>query len=669
MKKIFLFISFIFLAGIFQYAKSQCNVTLGNDRTICKGSEVTLAANGDAMFIWSTGQTTPSITVSPTITTTYSIIATCTDFTTATDEITINVNSLPEVSLGNDFDICVGEEISLEVTGGYEYFWSNGSSNSSINSSPLITSTYWVLATDLNNCQNSDTVEVTVNPSPIVLASPNQIICLFETVLLTATTGGNSYMWNTGTQNSAIEVSPYVTSNYVVTVVDNNGCVNTDTTVVTVNYPPTADFTASEVCEKLASHFTNISYDNLNTLSANYWTFEPNINSTEINPNYIFSTSGVFNVQLIVENNKNCTDTVIKSVQVFPKPVADFNFTNSNYCEIPVTVNFNDISSNAVEWNWSFGNDSTSVEQYPETSYLSVGSYEIKQIVLSDMGCSDTIMKNFTVHQKPILNFSSDITEGCEPLEVNFYSQCQYFDNLKWYIDNQIFQTEQVNYTFSEGVYNLFIQISNEFCATNNENFTDDYITVFNTPETDFSYELENEPFPHGKYYFSNETLYGNLYNWNFGDSIISNEINPEHRYNTYGDFKVTLISTDTISMCTDTISYSLEVEYFDGLFIPTAFAPQSGKGDAAKFLPKGKHLIEYKIQVFSTSGNLMWQSNAIVSGEPAEFWDGTYKGQEMPQGVYFWKVYAIFDNNEVWDGQTDVNNKKRTDGTVTLIR
>ena len=77
-------------------------VDLGPDVTICEGESTTLAAaltGGQSPFqyLWSTTETSASITVSPTITTVYSVTVTDDIGCVITDDITVNVDASPEV--------------------------------------------------------------------------------------------------------------------------------------------------------------------------------------------------------------------------------------------------------------------------------------------------------------------------------------------------------------------------------------------------------------------------------------------------------------------------------------------------------------------------------------------------------------------------------------------
>ena len=84
---------------------------------------------------------------------------------------------------------------------------------------------------------------------------------------------------------------------------------------------------------------------------------------------------------------------------------------------------------------------------------------------------------------------------------------------------------------------------------------------------------------------------------------------------------------------------------------------------------PYARDLAQYKIEVFSPWGNLLWASSQLIEGSPAEGWDGTYDGKDMITGVYIWTISARFKDNTFWKGSDNGDGNRQTRGTVTLIR
>jgi len=210
----------------------------GEDQSICENESVILTASGGPNYLWNTGETTQSITVSPSVTTTYSVTVS-NGPSTDSDEVVVTVNPRPSVNAGNDVDIYQNESITLTASGDGTFTWSNGEETQSITVSPTETTTYTVTA-NLNGCTSSDTVTVTVlEPEQVSAnAGEDKSICENESVTLTAS-GGPNYLWSTGETTQSITVSPTVTTTYSVTVF-NDDISDTDEVTVTVNPYPTA---------------------------------------------------------------------------------------------------------------------------------------------------------------------------------------------------------------------------------------------------------------------------------------------------------------------------------------------------------------------------------------------------------------------------------------------
>src|SRR5690606_40284229 len=129
---------------------------------ICEGQTATLTASGGSSYLWSTTETTVSISDSPISNSIYFVIASnsCGNDTAS---INVIVNTLPIANAGMDHTIILGNSTTLNGSGGINYSWSPSSGLDCSNcpvpaANPLITTSYIVTDTDANGCQSSDMV-------------------------------------------------------------------------------------------------------------------------------------------------------------------------------------------------------------------------------------------------------------------------------------------------------------------------------------------------------------------------------------------------------------------------------------------------------------------------------------------------------------------------------
>ena len=206
---------------------SAAAVNLGRDTSLCAGGSLQLQVNiPNATYLWSTGETSSSITVNSTAD--YWIRVdngTC----VVTDTIKVNFAPRPIVNLGSDTSLCIGQSLVLR-TGvvNASHIWKNGSTADTL----LITQPgqYWVQVTR-NGCIVRDTIDVNYKQLPIVQLGSDTSICVGSSLALNAfQVDITQYQWQDGSTTPGYLVTNAGT--YSVTVKGNNGCINRDTIAV-----------------------------------------------------------------------------------------------------------------------------------------------------------------------------------------------------------------------------------------------------------------------------------------------------------------------------------------------------------------------------------------------------------------------------------------------------
>jgi N-acetylneuraminic acid mutarotase len=203
---------------------------------LCANTQVTLEVSGANTYTWNTSANSSSIIITPTANVSYTVSGTNTVGCTSTLVKSFTVNAQPTIAItGASGTICAGSSVSLTAAGADTYTWNTSSTNTSIVVSPNSTSTYTVQGTGANGCSNASTISVNVAPSPSLTLNPSSsILCLGNTATLTAG-GADTYTWNTASNNSAIVVSPTVTTSYTVEGTTSSGCSATATITLVVS--------------------------------------------------------------------------------------------------------------------------------------------------------------------------------------------------------------------------------------------------------------------------------------------------------------------------------------------------------------------------------------------------------------------------------------------------
>lgn len=184
---------------------------------------------------------------------------------------------------------------------------------------------------------------------------------------------------------------------------------------------PTSDFNVElPTCDRDAVTFTNTSIPNAGSIVRWKWRFadtEPQVVMTSGNPfTYVFPGPGTYNVSLEVETDKGCASNVRTTpVVVEFRPAADFSTPIACINDVAAQFldNGNVSAGNVMGWEWDFGdananagNPNTSSQKNPTHHFTVPGPYTVRQIVISDKGCRDTLEKTFTVNGMPNSNFS-----------------------------------------------------------------------------------------------------------------------------------------------------------------------------------------------------------------------------------------------------------------------
>lgn len=303
-------------------------------------------------------------------------------------------------------------DIVNESQGALTLQWNMGDGNTLVGEDPSYTyvnsgpfpvqRTIALTATSAFGCTSNFSRTVTVLPVPLagLLASPIDQQYPDATVDLQNTSGaGNwSHQWNFGDGSGSSLQSPgshtYATwGTYTIELVVVGAlCSDTARQVVTVTPPlPTASFLGQgDGCAPLSVQFTNTSLQGLSYL----WSFGDGGQSTADNPNYIFNVPGVYTVTLTAMGIGGAVNTAVKvdSVVVRPRANAYFVLQPDDVIVPSDPVFTHNLSANASDHQWDFGDGAVSTEVNPVHYYTTPGTFDVQLIANNQWNCPDTFL-------------------------------------------------------------------------------------------------------------------------------------------------------------------------------------------------------------------------------------------------------------------------------------
>ena len=365
--------------------------------------------------------------------------------------------------------------------------------------------------------------------------------------------------WNAiATTSNEIEYKNLSDTTWYRMLVKNGVCDSTfsDTAVVFIQPLPIVDFIADSVCLSSTTNFENLSTISPGSILNYEWNFTEGNSANIQDPKHTFENHGSYNVYLKATSNKGCIDSTRKIVVVHPNPRANFSF--SNVCDTTTAqfTNLSNIPTGSITNNvWTYIEDESEDVLNGSYRFANDGDYKVQLKVVSDFGCSDSIDHVLKVHPRAQVNFMSD--------SVCFGEKIKFENTTKTYADSTTYSwqfgdgnsSEQITPAHkynAHGTYSIVLQATTfGICV---DTYTDTAI-VYPRPEATFSYQNQCK---YDEIAFQNNSTvaYGTLnHDWNFGDSVTSNEESVSHLYEVASNYFVTLKVTSEYGCTDDTVA------------------------------------------------------------------------------------------------------------------
>lgn len=340
---------------------------------------------------------------------------------------------------------------------------------------------------------------------------------------------------------------------YDVMMVDSNFC-GLDTAYIQIEIipPPTADITVSTDTICVGDPITF--FQNASGGATEYeWNFDDGVGWLPTgggNITYVYNNPGTYNVCSAVgisSSSDSCRDTVCVPVAVIPSPITDIFADNLAGCDA-MTVDFDDNSIDAVQWEWTFDVDPFSYigSDPPPIDYDAPGNYVVTLTIESLNGCLDSDQELVTIFQTPVPDMLADnVCEG----EVASFLDLSIADPgdpiLSWIWDFGDMTTSSMQhpshiYT-SQGTFNVTLTINSATCSAT-EVFQ---VTVEPAPTATAILDPNTGCSPL-EVNFTNTSIGADSFIWEFGDGGGSADENPTNIYYNFGttDTTYTVVMT-----------------------------------------------------------------------------------------------------------------------------
>ncbi len=558
------------------------------------------------------------------------------------------------------------------------------------------TFTIKMIAGNALGCNDSISVTFTVRGTPVASFTPTNLnICKTDTTIsyLNTTTfndnGPVNYRWlvngvlqSTNGNFTYRYITPANTilpRTFTTLLIANNTVGCSDTASAVLQMSPVADAQFSIGSTNTCVPFVLPVTDASKYTTSRKWLVNGILVDTATNPVFtITQGASAYIITLIADNIYGCKpDTFSVNFTTRSRPKASFTLNDTLGCtgRLNVATNNKSTSANFYEWNW--GDNTTSTFTNPTHVYSLQGEYLIT-LVASDGVCNDTAQQLVKVSTKPIANFEPDITISCDTANVHFTNLTQNGESYVWSYGSTVFSTDVNPYQqFPPSIVPYTIKlVADNGLGCKDSIVKSNLITAKVPPSGDFFISPSAViSYPNYTFSFNNLTPNSNnyTYQWSLGDGSFANTRDViSHKYADTGNYPIQLIVLDAVSQCLDTTVKIARIDGFPGfLYVPNAICPGCIQSNLREFMPKGKGLAQYRLQIFTTWGELIFETSSIdADGVPNKSWDGRYKGVLMQQDVYVWRIDAKFKNGTEWLGMLyPGEGKYKKAGTITVVK
>lgn len=423
--------------------------------------------------------------------------------------------------------------------------------------------------------------------------------------------------------------------------------------------PPKARYTfaSQKGCQWVGFQFRDSSVCDSSRLAYRswLWDFGDGKKDTARNPKHIYTAAGQYRVSLQFSDGI-CTDTFssIQDIIILNAPRPGFSVSLKQGCA-PLSVKVIDQAAGVVQHRiFTSTNGQSDTNSNVTFLYTKAGDYVIHQYLKGPTGCitedsvSIHVIQSFAdtdgLHLLQVSVDSAGLFIKWKPYEhVYAYDVYRKDDKLDWLLQDEVTDTSyrDLSADYHKNHYQYYIQVvdsCNNISAPgvpsgnillqamykSRQNIQLNWNSYTGWQYGVARYELERKTDSAGKYsILSNSAVSGQTDD----GMLLSGQTYACYRIHAFEQ------AGNHRESYSNEVCINLQPLYW----IPSAFTPnKQGPGENETFKVTGFGLRDFELQVMNRSWNVVYDSHDINQG-----WDGTYKGQPLPEGQYIYVLNA----------------------------
>lgn len=371
---------------------------------------------------------------------------------------------------------------------------------------------------------------------------------------------------------------------------------------------------------------------------------------------FTLARTGTYDIPVVYTSPEidACNQTDFTSIRITVKQGPRPDFTISDPACLSDNILFTGTSApNGFTINnylWRFADNSTAITANTSRQFTAAGNQDVQYRLIATNGCIGDTIKTITIHPNPVADFTISGAPYCTDKELTIRSSIAGISQWNWDLGNGN-STAIPSFTHqyaTAGRYAIRLITSNAagcFSTPAIQNITiNPTPLVYAGPDTVIragtAVTLPATVTPAGNYQY---TWTPSVY---LSSASVLNPVSTPVFSTTYS---LAVIETGTGCTAEDGVM----VTALAGLFIPNGFTPNGdGKNDAWT-IPGLALYPKARVAVFNRTGQLLYESSDYTR-QP---WDGRYRGQLQPTGVYIYLVELKDDSRQI------------VKGTISLIR